>query len=108
MVQRTDLYGATPEQISDWAPRDTYFAFGSEFGRGAKKRDYFKNEFQPIYNEYLGERQRSLLSGDPLDNQQSFLNFLGKLPFNDRFSSLPPSVRGGQRSRFAPQTSFRF
>ena len=108
MPLQTNLFGATPEQISGFSPEQTYFAFGSEFGRGTRQRDYFKNQFQPIYNQFQGEIQRNIMSGEPLNQQQSFLNFLGAFPFTERFASLPPSVRGGQRSRFAPQASFRF
>jgi len=96
------------------APRETYFGFGDQFGgrggsgRGQAQRNYFQNQFQPIFDEFTGQITQNIRGGQDPFQQQSFQEFLGELPFSQRFASLPPSMRGGQRSRFAPQATFRF
>jgi hypothetical protein len=95
-------------------PRRTYFGFGDQFGgsgssgRGQVQRNYFQNQFQPIFDEFTGQLSQNIMQGQEPFQQQSFQEFLGELPFSQRFASLPPSMRGGQRGRFAPQATFRF
>ena len=110
MAMQNDLWA----DILAKAPRETYFGFGNQFtGRGPSaggqtQRNYFRNQFQPIFDEWSGQQARNLMQGQTTEQQPTFQEFLGELPFSQRFASLPPSMRGGQRGRFAPQAAFRF
>ena len=94
--------------------RKTYFGFSDQFtGRGPlaggqNQRNYFQNQFQPIFDEFHGQQARNLMQGQTPEQQPTFRGFLSELPFSQRFASLPPSMRGGQRGRFAPQAAFQF
>ena len=109
-----DQRGGWWSDILGFSPRDTYFGFGNQFtGRGPSaggqtQRNYFRNQFQPIFDEFTGVLSQNLMQGQTPEQQPSFQEFLGDLPFSQRFASLPPSMRGGQRGRFAPQAAFQF
>lgn len=114
--------GADPSEfwqgIIDSSPRETYFGFGNRpkgpssggwgSSGGQNKRRYFQNQFQPIFDEFTGQVSRNLMQGQSTTQQPSFQDFLGDMSFNERFARIPPSMRGGNRGRFAPQASFRF
>jgi len=99
---------------ADLEPRKEYFGFSDQFGgrtalgRGQKQRDYFQNQFENIHDEFTGQIARNVRLGEDPSQRQTFTEFLGEFPFSQRFASLPPSMRGGQRGRFAPQAAFRF
>ena len=119
MTMQNPIYGGSGPtdywaDILGGSPRETYFSFGDQFGgrtafgRGQRQRNYFQNEFQPIFDEFTGQVAQNIRGGQDPYQQQSFQEFLGEFPFSQRFASLPPSMRGGQRGRFAPQAAFRF
>ena len=119
MTMQNPVYGGSGttsfwDDILAAAPRETYFGFGDQFGgstalgRGQVQRNYFRKQFQPIFDEFTGQISQNLMQGQTPEQQPSFQEFLGELPFSQRFASLPPSMRGGQRGRFAPQAAFRF
>tara|TARA_R110000824_G_scaffold8287_2_gene37385 strand:- start:23 stop:394 length:372 start_codon:yes stop_codon:yes gene_type:complete len=114
--------GFTPSEfwqgIIDSSPRETYFGFGNKStgpssvgwgsSGGQNKRRYFQNQFQPIFDEFTGQVSRNLMQGQGTTQQPSFQDFLGGMSFDERFASIAPSMRGGNRGRFAPQAAFRF
>ena len=106
------------QNIRNDSDRETYFGFGDRFtgpftgggtsSRGQNQREYFQNQFQPIFDEWNGQIARNLRQGLQIKDHQTFENFLGGIAFSDRFASLAPSMRGGNRGRFAPQAAFSF
>jgi hypothetical protein len=87
-------------------PRAAFFSFQNQFGRSPNQRRFFQNQFAKYQNEFLGTMGRQLRQG--MMPQQNFEDFLGDIPFTQRFASLPPSFRGAQTGRFAPRTVFDF
>jgi len=87
-------------------PRTAFFSFQNQFGRSPHQRRFFQGQFQDIYNEYLGALGSQIRSGQAPTKR--FAGFLENLPFTNRFSSLPPTMRpgGGFSSRFAPRSRF--
>jgi hypothetical protein len=98
-----DLFG----DLLGEEPRAAFFSFQDQFGqRSPNQRRYFQNQFSNIHNEFLGKLGQQLRQG--VMPQQTFTDFLGGLPFSQRFASLPPEMRGGQQSRLSPRTAFNF
>jgi len=93
-----DLLGEEPEAA--------FFSFQDQFGQSPNQRRFFQNQFANIQNEFLGALGQQLRVG--MRPQQTFMDFLGKTDFANRFASLPPSARGAQTSRFSPRAVFDF
>lgn len=88
-------------------PRMTYFSTQDRFGRTPVQQEYFKSQFQPIFDQYLGQLGASMRQGQ--FPTQTFSEFTEQFPFTQRFSSMPPSMRpGAGRRQFAPPTQFFF
>jgi hypothetical protein len=105
----------------DLEPRLLFNARLGQFGGTPNQRNFFKTQFDEIYDEFLGQRGIGILNaqqaGVPIDdatgfeNYQHFQDFLSpnNFSFSDRFSSLPPALRpGADRRRFAPNVRFQF
>lgn len=92
--------------ILEEEPRATFFSFQNQFGQSPNQRRYFQNQFQNIHNEYLGTIGSAVRRGETPTLR--FGNFLENLPFTERYTSLPPSLRGDFKSQFAPRTRFLF
>lgn len=88
-------------------PRAGYFSLQSQnpFGRSPNQQNYFQNQFQPIYDEFLGRLGRQIQdTGD--QPTLNWMDFLGDFPFQQQYGSLPPSARGDATRRFAPPARF--
>jgi len=90
----------------DPGTRAGYFSFQDRFGQSPTQRNWFENQFSNIRNEFLGTLGQQIRQGQTPNAQ--FTDFLQAFPFSQRFSALPPSMRGAATSRFAPQTRFFF
>ena len=96
----------SPFDLLNEDPRMAYFSFQNQFGRSPKQREFFEGFFPQAQDEFSGVLGQRLRQGN-LDPFQ-FTDFLGNFDFNDRFQSLPPSMRGGLSGRFSPPTEFFF
>ncbi len=84
-------------------PRLSFFSFVNEQARTPAQRQFFQNQFTPTFNNFLGTLGSQLRQGQV--PTQTFSQFLGQTPFLDRFTRLPPSLRGDfSGQRLAPRT----
>jgi len=105
MVQQFSAF-ASPQDILAESPRSTFFSFQDQFGQGGgpNQRRFFQNQFQDVFNQYLGGLGQQLRQGSI--PQGTFEDFLGDFNFSGEFGRLPPSIRGATTQRFAPPTRF--
>ena len=81
------------------------------FGSSPAARKRFQSQFQNIYNEFLGQQGRALMGGNggtPQWPQQTFTQFLNEYPFTERYTALPPAMRGATQSTFSPRASYNY
>lgn len=97
----------TPREFFGANPRAAYFAQRPRFGRSPNQLRFFENSFQDIMDEFQGALGQRVNQGQPLQDF-TFQSFVEDFPFTNRFLSKPPSLRGGERRRFAPFAQFRF
>jgi|TARA_R100001530_G_scaffold2685_1_gene4294 hypothetical protein len=90
-------------------PAAAYYSYGEEWNTPMQQRHY-QNQFQNIYNQYLGSLG-GLLREDvgggsviPSVTDNTFTGFLGNYDWNDRYGSLPPQMRGSFESQYNPRT----
>ena len=65
---------------------------------------HYQNQFQNVYNQYLGSLGGMLREGVMPSADNTFANFLGNFDWSDRYTSLPPQMRGDFPSQFNPRT----
>ena len=98
--------------LLDEAPEAAYHSYRSDWGAPSGQQ-YYQNQFQNVYNQYLGSLGSALrmgAGGDP--NAQSisqigatsFADYLGDYDWTDRYTSLPPAMRGDFTSQYNPRT----
>ena len=83
-------------------PRAAYFGFQNLFGKTPARKNYYQNQFQRIYDEYLGTLGQQALGGQAPTTK--FVDFMRAFPFTERYAQLPPSMRGEFPGRFNPLT----
>lgn len=98
-----DPWFFSPDELLEDAPRETFFSFQNQFGRAPTQRRYFQDQFQDIYNQYLGTFAQQIQGRTP---RSTFSEFMGDFDFNQQFGQIPPSIRGATTSRFAPPARF--
>lgn len=84
-------------------PKSAYFSYQNLFGgpyQASRQQNYFQNQFNDIYNEYLGNLGTQAQGGQ--DPTLQWNDFLGGIDWNNRWSRLPPSLRGDVNGAFAP------
>ena len=94
------------------SPEYAYYSYGSEWGSPAQTQ-YYQNQFQNIYNQYLGTLGKELrLGATGTEGSKSladigsmqFSDYLGNYDWTDRYTALPPSQRGEYTSQYNPRT----
>jgi hypothetical protein len=100
-----------PNPFSQFLMEDPKLAYygmpeNRRYGSSPAAQRQFQSQFQNIYNEFLGQQGRMLMGGQM--PQQNFSQFLDEYPFMERYSALPPAMRGARQSTFAPQASYRY
>lgn len=85
-------------------PAAAYHSYGEEWNTPMQQRHY-QNQFQNVYNQYLGSLGGLLREGVvPSATENTFTNFLGNYDWTDRYSALPPQMRGSFESQYNPRT----
>ena len=89
-------------------PQAEYYSSptGMGFGGASPRRGrYFRQAYQDVYSDYLGNIGTALRQGQPT---QSFRDFLETDPWTKRYGQLPQYERGVTRSYTDPRTRFIF
>jgi hypothetical protein len=73
------------------------FAVGSP-----NQRRYYQNQFQNIYNEFLGALGQEARRGEA--PSMRWTDYLENIPWAERYSGLSPEMAGRTTSRYAPGT----
>ena len=102
--------------ILEEMPTAAYYSSptGQSFAQQSpKKRSYFENQFQDIYNQYLGALGSQLRGGAlPTLKFQDYLEnanpYSGTDLFTSRFQGMTPMQRGDYYSYIAPRTRFMY
>jgi hypothetical protein len=85
-------------------PAAAYHSYSSEWGSPMGQRHY-QNQFQDVYNQYLGSLGGLLRQGVmPSGSENTFANYLGDYDWSERYTSLPPQMRGEFSAQFNPRT----
>ena len=80
---------------------------GMAFGQGSpRRRRYFSDAYQDIWNEYLGQAGAAMRGGQ--EPPTSFMEFLETDPWTTRYSSMPQQVRGTTGLAANPRTRFLY
>ena len=95
------------------APQAAYYSYQDDWAT-PNQQQYYQNQFQNIYNQYLGSLGKSLRAGatgaegGPSSLQEAisptFMDYLGNYDWTQRYSSLPAPMRGDFTSQFNPRT----
>ena len=79
------------------SPRGTAFS-----GQSANTQKYYQNQFQNVYNEFLGALAQQGRGGQDLTLR--FADYLETTPFTERYAALPPQIAGRTTRQFGPGT----
>jgi len=79
------------------SPRGTAFS-----GQSANTQRYYQNQFQNVYNEFLGALAQQGRGGQDLTLR--FADYLETTPFTERYAALPPQMAGRTTRQFGPGT----
>jgi len=79
------------------SPRGTAFS-----GQSANTQKYYQNQFQNVYNEFLGALAQQGRGGQDLTLR--FADYLETTPFTERYAALPPQMAGRTTRQFGPGT----
>ena len=94
------------------APEAAYHSYQTDWA-SPNQQQYYQNQFQNIYNQYLGSLGASLRQGAeggegaPTVKEAvspTFTDYLGNYDWTNRYTSLPPTMRGDFTSQFNPRT----
>ena len=84
-------------------PRLGYYSYLPQFNLTPRQRQYAGNNYQDIFNEYLGALGQQIRQGQTPNLK--WTDYLSQTPFTQRFSALSPEMRGqGDMQRFNPRT----
>ena len=92
-----DFLELTPESAYYSAPAWGEFAQQSP---GTKR--YYQNQFQDVYNEFLGALGSQIRGGGIPTKRWS--EYLDEIPFAARYAALTPQMAGRTTGRFSPTT----
>jgi len=99
-------------RILEESPSAAYHSYQSDWNTPAQTQ-YYQNQFQNVYNQYLGTLGSALRQGAtgqegalgiPEISQMTFADYLGDYDWTNRFTSLPPAMRGDYSAQFNPRT----
>jgi len=99
---------ASNSLFSDLLEEDPELAYYAALGKQnltPNQRLFYRNQFGNVRNEYLGQLGAQLQSGQA--PTLKFLDFLGQMPFTERYAQLPPGLRERGISGFAPPVRYR-
>ena len=99
--------------ILEEAPGAAYHSYRSDWGAAPTQQQYYQTQFQNVYNQYLGTLGAALRQGGAGEagapsvsdiGQMNFHDYLSDYEWTDRYTSLPPAMRGDYTSQFNPRT----
>ena len=94
------------EDILKEEPQLAYFGQQQRFGRSPVQKRFFKDQFQQVFNRYLGQLGQQVQQGQ--DPTLQFSDYMKDFDFNRYFGDIEPSRRGFFPSRTAPRTRFLY
>ena len=83
------------------SPQAGYYRHSSDWG-GQRQSQYYQNEFQNVYNQYLGSLGGMLRQGVMPQAENTFAGYLGNYDWNQE--SIGDYQRGDFTSQFNPRT----
>jgi hypothetical protein len=89
----------------EYEPRAAYYSSPAsrQFDQGGEgQRRYFQNQFQDVYNEFLGSLGSQIRAGQAPTMRWS--EYLDAVPFTERYAALSPEQAGRSRRRYSPST----
>ena len=109
MTTQPNYYGVNNPFI-DYLESDPTAAYYSNpsptaqrfMGGSQGQQRYFQNQFQNIYNEYLGELGSQIRAGET--PTMRWRDHLEDIPFTQRYAALSPEQAGRSRRRYSPST----
>ena len=91
------------DEFLEATPQAAYYSYSDEWGGGGKKQSqYYQNQFQNVYNQYLGSLGGMLRQGVMPQAENTFASYLGNYDWNQE--SLGQYQRGDFTSQFNPRT----
>ena len=90
-------------------PAAAYYSYANDWAGtgGPRQEQYYQNQFQNIYNQYLGSLGTQLRGGtipSTAEGENTWAAYLKNYDWTDRYTSLPPQMRGEFESMFNPRT----
>ena len=92
-----DFFEDYPQAAYYSSPRGSAFS-----GQSPNTQRYYQNQFQNVYNEYLGALGQQIRSG--ADPTLRFVDYLETTPFTERYAALPPQMGGRSTRQYSPGT----
>jgi len=86
-------------------PRAAYYSSpsGMSFSGGSTgRRRHYQNQFQDVYNQFLGALGSQIRQGG--EPTMRWTDYLESYPFTERYAALPPQQAGRSRRQFNPST----
>ena len=97
-------FGDVPSAYLELNPAADYYSYGEEWGTPSGQRHY-QSQFQDVYNQYLGSLGGLLRQGTiPTETENTFAGFLKDYDWTEKYTALPPEMRGNFTSQFNPRT----
>lgn len=104
-----DNGSAWGSMLLEQLPQAAYFSSptGQGFGRQSPRQQrYFQQNYQDVFNQYMGSLGEQLRSGQTPDT--TFSQFLESDPWTSRYTALPQAQRGMNTGMYSPRTRFLY
>ena len=91
---------------TDWlseTPSAQYYGSLGQAGMSPFMRRYFSNQYQPIYNQFMGALGGQVMQGQTPD--MTFGGFMGNYPWMKEFSKLP-GWQQGMNKAWSPRSKW--
>ena len=102
-----NYFGANNQfmDLLELEPTAAYYSSpgGKQFASGNQgQQRYFQNQFQNVYNEFLGSLGSQIRSGQ--EPTMRWSDYLENVPFTARYAALSPEQAGRTTRRYSPST----
>ena len=98
---------STAGDLLETNPAAAYYSYANDWQGGPRQEQYYQNQFQNIYNQYLGSLGGQLRQGNipsTAQGENTWAGYLQNYDWTDRYTSMPPQMRGDFQSMFNPRT----
>ena len=86
----------------EYEPLAAYYADPRVSSGSQGQQRYYQNQFQDVYNEFLGELGSQIKAGQA--PTMRWADYLDTVPFTERYARLSPEQAGRSRRRYSPST----